>query len=256
MDRISKARVVAVEIDFTFPSRRRFEMQFEYSNTYRSPRQSFDFDRSGLDPRVIGWIRSRAHGVGWTREAPDFLKPGALAELLLPDPCDDFSSAVLPSQDNRIQMLGQIAGAEILGMEPADSFRTHLNLPQNHDLAQAILSVYGAYLEPTTSSAGRATSFALYKAGEIGVMQAWNHNFLSQFFGETEAERLIKLSDGYLLAERNHRFLDAALEDLEAGGVFMAVGAFHLPGDQGMIELLRKAGFTVTRIPLPEEVRE
>jgi hypothetical protein len=31
----------------------------------------------------------------------------------------------------------------------------------------------------------------------------------------------------------------------------MASSAFHLPGEQGRIELLRLAGYTVTRSPLP-----
>jgi uncharacterized protein YbaP (TraB family) len=35
---------------------------------------------------------------------------------------------------------------------------------------------------------------------------------------------------------------------LANGNVFMAVGALHLPGDQGLVELLRKQGFTVTAV--------
>ena len=41
--------------------------------------------------------------------------------------------------------------------------------------------------------------------------------------------------------------------ELRTGGVFMAIGSYHLPGEAGMIELLRREGFRVTRIPLAGE---
>ena len=45
---------------------------------------------------------------------------------------------------------------------------------------------------------------------------------------------------------RNLRMRDAALPLLADGGAFIAVGALHLPGAIGLVELLRGAGFTVT----------
>ena len=35
---------------------------------------------------------------------------------------------------------------------------------------------------------------------------------------------------------------------LDEGGVFIAVGALHLPGRQGLVALLREAGYTVTAV--------
>jgi uncharacterized protein YbaP (TraB family) len=35
---------------------------------------------------------------------------------------------------------------------------------------------------------------------------------------------------------------------LAGGNVFIAVGALHLPGPEGLVELLRKAGYTVTAV--------
>jgi uncharacterized protein YbaP (TraB family) len=47
---------------------------------------------------------------------------------------------------------------------------------------------------------------------------------------------------------RNYGMRDAALPLLEAGGAFIAVGALHLLGKDGLIELFRAAGYTVTPI--------
>ena len=42
--------------------------------------------------------------------------------------------------------------------------------------------------------------------------------------------------------------VERSLEPLKAGGVFIAVGALHLPGETGFVNLLRKAGYQVTAI--------
>lgn len=58
-------------------------------------------------------------------------------------------------------------------------------------------------------------------------------------FGAFEAK--IILERNYLMAERAEPILDQ-------GGTFIAVGALHLPGDEGVVELLRKSGFDVSRV--------
>jgi uncharacterized protein len=51
-----------------------------------------------------------------------------------------------------------------------------------------------------------------------------------------------------LLATRNLEMRDKALGMLDEGGAFIAVGALHLPGKQGLVTLLREAGYTVTAV--------
>jgi uncharacterized protein YbaP (TraB family) len=52
----------------------------------------------------------------------------------------------------------------------------------------------------------------------------------------------------YTLDERNATMLDRALPLIEGGNAFIAVGAAHLPGDQGLVELFRKSGYEVTPV--------
>ncbi|MGI9404438.1 MAG: TraB/GumN family protein [Hyphomicrobium sp.] len=51
-----------------------------------------------------------------------------------------------------------------------------------------------------------------------------------------------------LLTERNEKMLVVAEPLLTQGGVFIAVGALHLPAKQGLVALLRQAGYTVTAV--------
>jgi uncharacterized protein YbaP (TraB family) len=51
--------------------------------------------------------------------------------------------------------------------------------------------------------------------------------------------------------ERNRRMFDTLQPWLAQGRVFVAVGALHLPGESGLIRLLRSAGYELEPLPLP-----
>lgn len=74
-------------------------------------------------------------------------------------------------------------------------------------------------------------------------------------FGQWEARRAgldagADESRQLLIKDRNLRFVEAATPELRRGGVFVIVGAMHLGGEGGMLELLRARGFEVAREPL------
>lgn len=49
-----------------------------------------------------------------------------------------------------------------------------------------------------------------------------------------------------LLDDRNRAWMDDLAPHLDKGNAFIAVGALHLPGEAGLVELLRAQGWTVT----------
>lgn len=51
-----------------------------------------------------------------------------------------------------------------------------------------------------------------------------------------------------LVSKRNVRLLERSLPLIEAGSGFIAVGALHLSGDDGLVEELRRKGFILTAI--------
>jgi uncharacterized protein YbaP (TraB family) len=53
---------------------------------------------------------------------------------------------------------------------------------------------------------------------------------------------------GSLVDARNRRMADRLMPLLEKGGVFAAVGALHLPGDDGILSLLRRQGLRVSSV--------
>lgn len=93
----------------------------------------------------------------------------------------------------------------------------------------------------------RRTRLALYKAGEI--MAISEHGV---WWAESKGvPRVREVSDRFLeiaLNRRNQAWMEHLIPALDAGNAFVAVGALHLPGEVGLVELLRAEGWTVTRL--------
>lgn len=254
-DVIEAARMVAVEVDYVFKSREEYRNAQFLEGRFNEASDPFSFtpdDQSiaGLPAEISAWITERAIELNWTEDFELVLSTAGIAEMLLSDPCEDFSTGVLPLQDDYIQLLGRLAGAEIRGLEDPSEFLT--DLTEDEATAEAIIAVYAAYLKPVTSNADRSTAFGIYREGRLGLMMAWDAAFLEQVLGPRAAEALA-LTDAYLIAKRNERFVERLADDLAEGGVVVAVGAGHLPGKDGLVTMLRAEGYEVTRVPLPGE---
>ncbi len=66
--------------------------------------------------------------------------------------------------------------------------------------------------------------------------------------GEAGSAEMFAAIEAELMEGRNRAWVAAMAPELARGGVFAAFGALHLPGAAGMVELLRAAGFEVTRL--------
>lgn len=63
-----------------------------------------------------------------------------------------------------------------------------------------------------------------------------------------EEAKMLEFVERDLVIKRNHRMAERALPLLAKGNVFIAVGALHLPGNEGLVELLRQSGYKLTPI--------
>lgn len=254
---IETSRAIAVEIDYTFQDRDAYRRAQMMEGRFLDASDPFEFESSdatiaGLSEEVSGWIRDRALELGWTEDFDLVMSLPGIAEMLLSDPCEDFNEGVLPIQDDYIQLLGRLAGADIIGLEKHDELIADLGADE--DTTRAVIGVYAAYLKPMDSNTERSASFALYLEGRLGLMQAWDYSYQREIHGPEGLDKL-RLADAYLIEFRNRRFLDRLADQLPRGGVFLAVGSAHLPGETGLVELLRERGYDVTRAVLPGEIQ-
>jgi uncharacterized protein YbaP (TraB family) len=111
-------------------------------------------------------------------------------------------------------------------------------------------------------SAGRAapfeedlysTNLALYESGQIALIEVFNDWMADEHMPDLELEEVNDRLMGDLLDGRNAEWLPKLVPMLERGNAFVAVGALHLVGENGLIAALERRGFTATRLQPAQE---
>ncbi len=134
------------------------------------------------------------------------------------------------------------AGATVAGLETAEEQANVFDMLD--DDLQVIL------LEDamTSAEAGHPDYHRLvgaYLAQDIPALVKEVSASLDGAVPETQRERFAEA----LLIRRNHRFRERLLPMMDTSPCFIAVGAAHLLGPEGMLALLDQAGFDITPVP-------
>jgi uncharacterized protein YbaP (TraB family) len=135
------------------------------------------------------------------------------------------------------------AGMKVVGLETLEqqlSFLEDMPLEQQIDLLDRALEDYEKVHDI------HAQMVSSYLDGDLGNLRAQAHEQLDQL---PEVSRRYFVEQG--IDARNRRMLDALLPLLEQGTVFVAVGALHLPGATGLVQLLEAEGFRLEPLDLP-----
>ncbi len=144
--------------------------------------------------------------------------------------------------DMKIAEIGKARGKEVIGLESIstqiealaavpeqqqlDMLRSSLRFAdRTNDMMETLVQLY---LKRQISA---ALPFQIALAKEAGIGDEAFAGFQQK-----------------LLFERNEKMRAVAEPLLDKGGVFVAVGALHLPGDLGLVELIRQLGYTVTAV--------
>ena len=72
------------------------------------------------------------------------------------------------------------------------------------------------------------------------------YNYTNRYSITDEAVYQDLIND--LLTRRNHTMVDRMQEALNGGKAFIAIGALHLPGDEGVLNLLDGRGYNISRV--------
>lgn len=135
------------------------------------------------------------------------------------------------------------AGLEVVGLETLEqqlSFLENMPMEQQVALLDQALADYDKVSEVHLRLIDR------YLAGDLQALRSLADVQLNELDPDTRAYFTSKGID-----ERNQRMLARLLPMLRESRVFVAVGALHLPGEEGLIALLRQEGFELTPLPLP-----
>ncbi|MBS1772396.1 MAG: TraB/GumN family protein [Bacteroidetes bacterium] len=138
------------------------------------------------------------------------------------------------SYENNIMQIAQKSNREITGLESvSEQLDLFDNLPAD-SVVKDIMSVIK----------GKQDDKSEYRK----MVTAYKKQDLQQLYKLiSESEQIDKELSSFLDV-RNEKWIPRIIEKMDRTSVFFAVGAGHLPGKNGVIALLRKAGYTVTPV--------
>jgi uncharacterized protein YbaP (TraB family) len=177
-----------------------------------------------------------------TPSSANTLKPAILA-LLLDLPHCARTDASHPYADALIGEMGRARGHKVIGLETMIEQVAILDgLPPDVERALLIATVrQAAHAEDVVE-----TTIARYVDQDTGALLTWmkSPNLIP---GVLDARTPPEFLDR-LISQRNLRLRDRLLPLLAKGSVFIAVGAAHLPGEDGLLHLIETAGYKVEPI--------
>ena len=141
--------------------------------------------------------------------------------------------------DQRLLHLALEAGLDTLGLE---SVVEQGSLFNSFSLDDQVRLLTDAVCHRGVLEDDFAKMISLYTDGDLAGLSSYGqrYSFDDNTLYETLTDRLLT-SRNRLMAER----METALE---AGKAFIAVGALHLPGEAGILALLERRGFEITRV--------
>jgi len=135
------------------------------------------------------------------------------------------------------------AGLKVVGLETLEQ---QLAFLENMPLEQQLVLLDQALAEYEKAAELHDQMVDSYLHGDLQALKAQANDQLGEL---GEEARQYFLYHGVEL--RNRRMLETLLPILETDRVFVAVGALHLPGNTGLIQLLRDQGYELQPLPQP-----
>ena len=216
------------------------------------PAFSFDLGGPGISARLTAEQRGhldQALGARGMRLADvDMMQPWLLASLLSFPAC--HLQTMARGEQPMDVLLAERAlnqGREVRGLE---SYEDAIDAFRRVDPDVLIDSIASTGEMADQEEDLFRTNMDLYARGDIAVIPELGIVLGERASPELDHRALSTQVLTEILDTRNQAWMAPLREALAPGGTFVVVGALHLPGKLGLVELLRAEGYTVTRLDL------
>ena len=172
------------------------------------------------------------------------MKPWMISAMVALPACELARKAAgAPVLDAQLAKDGEAAGKALGGLETiADQLGAMASLPIEFHIRGLVDTLkLGDVIDDVIE-----TMIVLYLQEETGMFWPFFRAALPAA-GEADAAGFSAFEETMVTA-RNRTMAERAVAFVEAGGAFIAVGTLHLPGEDGVIELLRDKGYRVEAI--------
>lgn len=247
-DRLDKASVIAIEaVDAIDPqAASRLFFQNPDLTTFLDGRTLADI----MPPKDLALVAAALAKQKQAMASFERLKPWVTMAFLGHSECETERMA-------RGQMVldAKIASAAARNHVPLEGLETGLEQLEAMERLPLDMQVRGLLQTASNLEIGDSVTEAitqLYLQQETGKIWALSTE-LADDFNHQQAQQDMEMFEKALLTDRNHVMAERAVPLLEKGNAFIAVGAMHLPGNEGLISLLKQKGYSLTVQNLPAD---
>ncbi|WP_375254398.1 TraB/GumN family protein [Yoonia sp.] len=178
------------------------------------------------------------------------MQPWYLSLTLAIPPCamQEMTSG-LSGLDKMVIADAQAAGVPMQALEP---FTVLFDLFEGQSIAEQIDMLRVNMLDPALQQQMFVAMLDLYFAEEVGKLWNMSRIAIAQTPGldPVEGMAIFEQMQASLLDQRNRNWFEVIKEATASNDdIFIAIGAAHLIGDAGILQLLENDGWTVTQIP-------
>lgn len=195
-----------------------------------------------LPPETLEKLKLALDARGMPERIALIMQPWMVAAAIALPACEQAAkSSGKQVLDARIAQFATENGKQLAGLESMrEQFEAMASVPEDFQLQS---------LKETLDMGPQAENIAatlqhLYLEGRIGMILPFTRSMTPR----TEATGGYGAFTAALVDKRNVQMGERVLPHVEAGNAFIAVGALHLPGETGLVEALRRAGYEVTRV--------
>ncbi len=150
-----------------------------------------------------------------------------------------------PIVDTYLGQMAQTQGKQIVALETMISqLKAMDGLPESESLNGLMQTVtLGPRLEDLFE-----TMILLYSKEETALIWAMMRRVSEDGFAAAQDHSQYAEFQRDIVHRRNHTMVQEAEKHIANGSVFIAVGALHLPGEQGMVNILAQKGYRLSRV--------
>ncbi len=126
-------------------------------------------------------------------------------------------------------------GKKVIGLETVEEQLAAINSMPAEEQKQMLME---GLEEDLTDATDKMMKY--YKKGDLQKLHEYSQ--------EGEEDEVSDTFEQELILKRNYRMADRLIPHIQSQSTFIGVGALHLPGEEGIIELLRKKGYSVEAV--------
>lgn len=158
----------------------------------------------------------------------------SIVELAKPKPAGEREEPL----DKYLATLAKNADKPVIGLETLEEQMKALNIIPIEQQAKQLVDAIKEVQKMKNNNKTMDQLMKYYTEGNLTKLYEFSQK--SELKGEAQKA---------LITQRNHNMADRIDVKIKNTSMFIAVGALHLPGEEGIIRLLEKKGYTLKSMP-------